>query len=188
MTTETTTTPSARIAPVEPPYAPAVADALARIMPPGVEPLVLFRTLAVNQRVFLRMMAGGLLDRGSLTMRDRELVIDRTCARCGSEYEWGVHVALFGPRIQLTPDEIRDLRATDPDTTVFSPRERSLLKLCDELHDTAHISDALWGELAAVWSSEQLIELIVLAGYYHAISFATNALRLPREPFAARFE
>ena len=35
-----------RIAPAEPPYAPAIAEALGRIMPPGLEPLVLFRTMA----------------------------------------------------------------------------------------------------------------------------------------------
>src|SRR5688572_22461811 len=83
----------ARIAPLEPPYSEAVTAALQKIMPPGVDPLVLFRTLAVNERVFLRLMAGGLLDRGSITLREREIVIDRTCARCGSEYESGVHVA-----------------------------------------------------------------------------------------------
>ena len=71
----------ARIAPLEPPYSEAVTAALQKIMPPGVDPLVLFRTLAVNERVFLRLMAGGLLDRGSITLREREIVIDRTCAR-----------------------------------------------------------------------------------------------------------
>jgi alkylhydroperoxidase family enzyme len=176
-----------RIAPAEAPYSDAVSTALARVMPPGVPPLSLFRTLAVNERVFLRVMAGGLLDRGSLSMRDRELVIDRTCFRCGSEYEWGVHVAFFGPRVGLTADEMRDLCAPDPDATVFAPRERLLLKLCDELHATASVGDGLWAQLGAEWSPEQLVELVVLAGYYHAIAFATNALRVPLEPFAARF-
>jgi len=176
-----------RVRPTEPPHSAPVAAALARIMPEGVPPLLLFRTLAVNERVFLRMMAGGLLDRGSLTLREREIVIDRTCFRCGSEYEWGVHVAFFGPRVGLTAEETRDLCAEDPAATVFGARERLLLRLCDELHATATVGDALWSELAAVWSSEQLVELVVLAGYYHAIAFATNALRLPLEPFAARF-
>jgi hypothetical protein len=49
------------------------------------------------------VMAGGLLDRGSIGLRDRAIVIDRACARCGSEYEWGVHVALFAARVGLTP-------------------------------------------------------------------------------------
>ena len=178
---------ASRIQPTEPPYPSAVAGALARIMPEGVPPLTLFRTVAVNERVFLRLMAGGLLDRGSLTLRDRELVIDRTCFRCGSEYEWGVHVAFFGARVGLTEDETRDLCAENPDATVFSPRERLLLRLCDELHATANVGDALWAELAAEWSPEQLVELVVLSGYYHAIAFATNAFRLPLEPFGARF-
>ena len=185
--TAVSSTDSPRLAPLDPPYSPAVADVLARLMPPGLDPLILFRALAVNERVFLRIHAGGLLDRGSLTLRDRELIIDRTCFRCGSEYEWGVHVALFGGRAALTADEIRDLCAEDPAATVFSPRDQLLLRLCDALHATAQVSDELWAQLAAGWAPAQLIELIVLAGYYHAIAFATNALRLPLEPFAARF-
>ena len=49
--------PTPRIAPLDPPYSPPVAAALERIMPAGVAPLALFRTLAVNERVFLRVMA-----------------------------------------------------------------------------------------------------------------------------------
>ena len=89
---------TARVAPLEPPYPEPVQAALDRIMPAGVPPLALFRTLARNERVFLRLMAGGLLDRGSISLREREIVIDRTCARCGSEYDWGVHVAFFAER------------------------------------------------------------------------------------------
>jgi hypothetical protein len=49
------------------------------------------------------------------------------------------------------------------------------------------VSDALWTELAREWNEAQLLELLVLAGYYHSISFLTNALRLPLESFAPRF-
>lgn len=177
----------ARIAPLEPPYSEAVAAALERIMPAGVAPLALFRTLAVNERVFLRLMAGGLLDRGSITLREREIVIDRTCARCGAEYEWGVHVAFFGARVGFTEREIAGTCATDPAASGFAPREQLLLRLADELHDTGRVSDALWQELRAVWGEAQLIELVALVGFYHLISFAANALRLPLEPYGARF-
>ncbi len=179
--------PTARIAPLEPPYSAAVAAALERVMPEGVPPLELFRTLAVNERVFLRVMAGGLLDRGSITLREREIVIDRTCARCGSEYEWGVHVAFFGGRAGLSEKQVAGTCAADPGATDFPPREQLLLRLVDELHETARVSDALWEELRREWSDEQTIELVALAGFYHLISFVTNALRVPLEPFAARF-
>jgi alkylhydroperoxidase family enzyme len=176
-----------RILPAEPPYAEPVEAALARIMPAGVPPLLLFRTLAVNERVFLRIMAGGLLDKGSITLREREIVIDRTCWRCGAEYEWGVHVAFFAARAALGADDIRGLCTDDPAATPFTPRERLLLRLCDELHATATVSDGLWYALAAEWTPAQLVELVALAGFYHLIAFAVNALRLPAEPFAARF-
>lgn len=177
----------ARIAPLEPPYSEPVAAALARIMPPGVPPLTLFRTLAVNERVFLRVMAGGLLDRGSIGLRERELVIDRTCARCGSEYEWGVHVAFFAERVGLTPEQVAATCAPIDGAGALSPRERLLLRLVDALHDEGRVDDALWAALRVEWSDEQLIELVALAGFYHLISFVTNALRIPPEAYGARF-
>jgi alkylhydroperoxidase family enzyme len=178
---------NARIAALEPPYPDAVAAAFDRVMPKGAPPLVLFRTLAVNQKVFLGLMESRLLERGSITLREREIVIDRTCARCGSEYEWGVHVAFFRERAKLTEEQIADTCVADPTGSAFSPRERLLLRLVDELHDTARVSDALWRELRGEWTDEQLIELVVLVGRYHLISFVTNALRLPLEPYAPRF-
>src|SRR5438477_11079144 len=95
-----------RIAALEPPYTEPVAAAFESLMPKGVPPLGLFRTLAVNEKVFLGLVAGRFLERGSITLREREIVIDRTCARCGSEYEWGVHVAFFAQKVLLTADEI----------------------------------------------------------------------------------
>jgi alkylhydroperoxidase family enzyme len=174
-----------RIEPVAQPYSEPVAQAFDRVMPKGVPPLSLFRTLAVNERVFLRVMAGGLLDRGPISLRDREIVIDRTCWRCGCEYEWGVHVAFFGPKAQLTANEIHAVTSESADA--FPPRDRLLIAMCDELHATSSITDALWAQLAAEWSPAQLVELVVLAGFYHLIAFAANAFRLAPEPFAARF-
>lgn len=178
---------SARVAPLEPPYSEPVAAALDRIMPTGVPPLSLFRTLAVNERVFLRVVAGGLLDRGSITLREREIVVDRTCARCGSEYEWGVHVTFFAERVGLTPAQVAATRAIGADASAFPPRERLLLRLVDELHDEAQVSDGLWTALRVEWTEEQLIELVALTGFYHLISFVTNALRIPLEVYGARF-
>src|SRR5438105_13933014 len=95
-----------RIAPAAQPYEPAIAETLDRIMPPGIAPLVLFRTMARSPRIFAKMFAGGLLDKGPLGLRQREIVIDRTTARLGCEYEWGVHIALFAERVGFTPDHV----------------------------------------------------------------------------------
>jgi alkylhydroperoxidase family enzyme len=176
-----------RIAPLDPPYEPAIAEAFARIMPAGREPLKLFRTMARNPRVLQRMFAGGLLDKGSVELRDRELVILRTCARCDSEYEWGVHVAMFAKRAGLSEQQVAATHAADPDGAGLTSRDALLLRLVDELHDDANISAAAWDGLTAHFSAGQLLELIALTGYYHTISFMTNAIRIDPEPDAARF-
>ena len=113
---------TARIAPLGRPYRRPVQAALDRIMPPGVPPLALFRTLARNERVFLRVMAGGLLDRGSISLREREIVIDRTCARCGSEYEWGVHVAFFAERVGFTAAQVAATARGEPERALPAAR------------------------------------------------------------------
>ena len=177
----------ARIPPAPRPYPPEIEESLARLMGPGVEPLRLFRTLAQNPRVLSRFLAGGLLDKGSISLRERELAILRTTARCGSEYEWGVHVAFFAGKAGLTDEQVASLAhggAADP---CWTPGEALLIRLCDELHETSTVSDALWSALRAERSEEAMLELLMLAGSYRMVSYLTNALRLPREPYAARF-
>ena len=176
-----------RIPPLAPPYSEPVTAALERIMPAGVPPLALFRTLAVNERVFLRLMAGGLLDRGSMTLRERELVIDRTCSRCGAEYEWGVHVAFFAEKATLTPGEVAGTCAPDPaGDAVLRARAATPAPGRRAPRHGAGLGRALEA-LDAEWTAEQLIELIALAGFYHMISFMANGLRIPAESYAARF-
>jgi alkylhydroperoxidase family enzyme len=36
------------------------------------------------------------------------------------------------------------------------------------------VSDALWAELAAHFTPPQLLEVLVLAGWYHVIAFVAN--------------
>ena len=178
---------TARMSPAEPPFVPEIKAALDRIMPPGVAPLVLFTTLARNARVFGRFMAGGLLDKGSISLREREIMIDRTTARCGSEYEWGVHVAFFAEAARLSAEQVRATTGAAANQEVWSARDLLIVRMADELHETNSIGDALWSALRAEFSDEQILELIVLAGFYHTVSYVTNALRLPLEPYGARF-
>jgi len=176
-----------RIAPVAPPYEPPIAEALRRIMPPGIEPLVLFRTMARSPRVFAKIFAGGLLDKGPLSLRQREIVIDRTTARLGAEYEWGVHVALFAVKAGFGDAEITATVHGPADAACWSAEERALLALVDNLVDRRTIADRTWTALTEHFDEAQIFEAIALVGYYHTISFLCRGLALPRETWAARF-
>jgi alkylhydroperoxidase family enzyme len=152
-----------------------------------MQTLAIFRVAARNPRVLSRLRGGHLLDRGSICMRERELVVLRACARAGAEYEWGVHVHIYGARAQLSTETIAATFAGTPEDPAFSEADRPLIRLVDELHATADIGDELWGELRARWNAAQLVELVVLAGKYRMIGAFVKALRVPLEPGAPRF-
>jgi alkylhydroperoxidase family enzyme len=180
-----------RVDPVCPPYPPLVAERLEVMMPPGVPPILLFRSFVRNLPMTAAMSGWGsyeLSKRLSLSMRDREIVIDRTCARCGCEYEWGVHVAFFAERAGLSSDQITSLTkggASDP--CWADERDRLLIEAADALHDSADIGEDLWHQLARLFSAEQLLDLLMLAGWYHAISFTANGARVACEEGSPRF-
>jgi 4-carboxymuconolactone decarboxylase len=171
-----------RIAPLEPPYGDGVAEQLAKWMPPnsGLDPLKLFRTLYVNGDLAGRMrpLGAGILGHGKVAPRDRELMILRTCALNGAEYEWGVHVTAFAQAVGLSD---ADVHAT------VDGGDDVVIRLADELHATTDVSDELYAELEQRWSPEQILELIITAGWYRLLSGIINATGLELEPWAARF-
>lgn len=180
----------ARIEPLDEPYDPDVAERLAAMMPPGEPPIRLFRTFAKNLPMATGLNAWGsyyLSRKLSLTLRDRELIIDRTTARCGCEYEWGVHVAFYAERVGLGAEQIRSIvdgSAADP---CWSVRDALVIEAVDALHDTATIDDGLFGRLTEVFSEPQLLDLFMLVGQYHAISYAANAAGVELEEWAVKF-
>ncbi|HEV3055293.1 MAG TPA: carboxymuconolactone decarboxylase family protein [Solirubrobacteraceae bacterium] len=180
-----------RIAPLEPPYDPDTEEMLRKWMPPGspLEPLALFRTLAVHDELVSRMrpLGAGILGHGRVAPRERELVIHRTCARAGAEYEWGVHAVAFGAAVGLSDEELAATAVADGDDPVWSKDDALLIRLADELHETGDLSDPTWAALAERFTDDQLLELIITAGWYRLLSYVINVIRITPEPWAARF-
>jgi alkylhydroperoxidase family enzyme len=177
-----------RIAPLERPFPPAFEAAMAAVMPAGAEPLALFKALATQPRAWGKFAGGSLLDRGPLSLRHREIVIDRTCARCGCEYEWGVHVAGFAAKTKLTPEQIAATVHGDADDHAWADAaERTLVATVDALLDRRRLSDDGWVRLRGDFDEPQALEVIQLVGFYHGVALICGALDLPPEPGAPRF-
>ncbi len=174
-----------RIRPLSPPYPEGVAQELAAMMPPGVPPLRLFRCVAHNSRVLSRLRTSSLLGPGSISLRQRELVILRTTARCGAEYEWGIHVAFFADKSGFSKAQIDATVRGSLD--VFDARESVLIEFCDALHDASTVEDELWDRLRKEFQDDQLIELIALIGQYHTVSFFTQSMQIELEPGSVHF-
>jgi alkylhydroperoxidase family enzyme len=171
-----------RIALLERPFPPAFAEAMERTMPPGVEPLALFRAIATSERAWRKFSAGSLLDKGPLGLREREIIIDRTAARCGCDYEWGIHVALFAKRAELNDAQVRDTAADRPDPGLWSESEIVLLETVDALLERKRLDDREYARLNDHFSEEQILEIVQLVAFYHGVALICGALALPPEP------
>ncbi len=178
------TTP--RIAPLQPPYEPEIRSQFDRIMR-GAPPLMLFRVVGSSARAWEKFTAGGLLDRGPLSLREREIVIDRTCALTGCEYEWGVHVAAFAAAAHLTDEQIRATVLGTADAACWSAAEQALIAAVDALHLRATLGDDEFGALSAHYDDAKIFEIMLLCGFYRTVSYLANGLALPLEETAARF-
>jgi alkylhydroperoxidase family enzyme len=175
-----------RIAPLEPPYAPEIGEQFDRIMR-GAPPLVLFRVMAGHPRAWEKFSGGSLLDRGPLSLREREIVIDRTCALNACEYEWGVHVATFAEAAHLTEEQVRATVLGGADAACWSAAEQAMIAAVDALHARATLSDAEFKALSAHYDEARILEIILLCGFYRTVSYLANALALPLEAKGARF-
>lgn len=162
-----------RITPAGAPWSPVVETRL-KTLPP----LLLFRVLARDDRLFARFMDGGLLDKGHLTLRERELAILTVCARNGSDYEWGVHVDLLAQAAGFTPAEVAATAQTYADWT---GRDDMIVRLCDALQASCEVDDEFWSELRAEFSEMALLELLLVIGKYRQVCILTNVLHLESE-------
>jgi alkylhydroperoxidase family enzyme len=175
-----------RIAPLQPPYEPEIQAQFDRIMR-GAPPLTLFRVIAGNVRAWDKFRAGSLLDAGPLSLREREIVIDRTCALTGCEYEWGVHVAIFAKAAKLTDEQVRAMVLEGAEAACWSDSEQALISAVDALHHRATLSADEFKTLSAHYDDAKVFEIILLCGFYRTVSYLANGLDLPLEATAARF-
>ncbi|WP_432189738.1 carboxymuconolactone decarboxylase family protein [Streptomyces sp. Tue6028] len=170
-----------RIEPLAPPYDEETAAALDLLGPP----IQLFRVWARRPELARGVAGWGryyFSRRSALTVRRRELVIDRTTALCGADYEWGVHVAVFAGKAGLDAEQLASLASGMPADDCWDADDRAVLEAVDELHRTCDLRDETWGSLVAVAGEDAALEVVLICGWYHAVSFAVRALRLPLEP------
>ncbi|KAA9161090.1 carboxymuconolactone decarboxylase family protein [Amycolatopsis acidicola] len=170
-----------RIQPLEPPYDEETGAALDLLGPP----IQLFRVWARRPELARGVASWGqyyFSRRATLTLRQRELVIDRTTALCGADYEWSVHIATFAEKAQLSAAQISSLATGGPADDCWDTADRAVLQAVDELHATYDLADETWANLVTAIGEDATLDVLLVCGWYHAISFTVRALRLPRNP------
>jgi 4-carboxymuconolactone decarboxylase len=152
-----------------------LAEIMATALTHDGTPLNIFGTLGTHPKLMKRfnLLGGYLLNKGQVPARERELVILRVGANARARYEFGQHT-LIGRECGLTDDEIAALTRS-PDDHPWSDDDRALIALADDLHLDDCVSDSTWAALAARWTDAQLVELLIVAGYYRMVSGFLNS-------------
>lgn len=170
----------------EPPFAD-YAEGHLKAMFGDRKPMALFRAMARSERSWEKFRGGSMLDTRLITLREREIVIDRTCARTRCEWEWGVHIMAFAEKAALSREQVAETLRVPPDRSQWTDSENALIRAVDALHDRSTLSDEEFAELKAHYNIDQIIEIMQLTGQYHTISYIAAGLALPLEDGAARF-
>jgi alkylhydroperoxidase family enzyme len=118
-----------------------------------------------------------LLRHSGIPARDREIVTLRIAWLCQAPVAWSNHTG-HAHDLGMSPKDVEQV-TVGPDGEGWSPREKALLRMADELHQSATVSDAVWDELSEHFEVSQLVCLPLLVGLYHEISFIFNMLRVP---------
>jgi 4-carboxymuconolactone decarboxylase len=172
-----------RIEPLRPPYSPAVRQRMQSLLPPGMAPPVLFRTVARNEGLFLHLVDSGwlgptgLLDRRALPRALRELLILRTCVSARNDYEWRLHVSTIAAAMGLSDAQIDDTRSAVPDASLWAPQELAAIALVDALVPGLDVDDALFSRLREHFDEPTLIEMTHLVGLYTGVAMLVALAR-----------
>lgn len=131
--------------------------------------LNIFATMANNPRLLRRYvrLGGAFLMQGTLPARERELVILRVGRNARSPYEIHQHLVI-GKAAGLSDDEMTAITSVEPATPGdgWSTDDATLLAATDEVCTTDNVSDETWGNLKKRWSDSELVELLLLVGFY----------------------
>jgi AhpD family alkylhydroperoxidase len=178
-----------RIAPVPPEErAGHIRDLLNTLLPPGgasTPDRNLPCTVVKNEAMFLPWaQLGTRLREGILPSHDRELITLRVAHLSGSAYEWAHH-SRSARRAGVGDDEIK--RATaDLDEAGWDASTKAKLRAVDEVMTHARISRETWSVIAREYSEEQLIELLMLLGFYWTTAWILNSIEIEVDGWLAQ--
>jgi len=105
----------------------------------------------------------------------RELAILATARYWQQTYEWHAHASI-GREAGLSEHSI-DALAMQRDGSGLPSDEATVLRFVRDLHRNHAISDALYGQVAALLGEDGVVELCGICGYYTMLAMVMNVAR-----------
>ena len=106
----------------------------------------------------------------------RELMILRSGQVQHSEYEWAQHLRM-ARKAGVREAQIEAL-ANWRESKEFDATERAALGLLEGV-TACKLDDATWNAAAGIFTREEMLELVMVAGFYSMVARVLDALRVP---------
>jgi 4-carboxymuconolactone decarboxylase len=144
----------------------------------GGRDLNIFRVMMNHPKLTRRwtVFAGHVLQKQSLPPRERELLILRIGWLNQSAYEWAQHVEI-AMRAAVTPEEVEKVKQGPG--AGWDAADQLLLQAVDDLFERSVVADATWDQLARIYSTEQMMDLVFTIGQYNLVCWALNSFGVP---------
>lgn len=127
-------------------------------------------------------LSAALLDQLELDPKLRELTILRVAHRTEAQYAWTQHVVL-AQLVGVSDEQIAALQQGEGESEHFTAREQLALAFVDEVIQTPQLSDALFERMRRLFSSREIVELLLVVGWYWTVGRLMTTLDI--EPDAA---
>jgi alkylhydroperoxidase family enzyme len=141
--------------------------------------LNIFRMWANAPEMFVSGMrfGGNILARQKLGADLRELIILLVARIEGGTYEWVQHVPI-AKHAGCKDDQIAALEKGDFAGAAFNSKEKSLLKLSEEVIRHVRGSEAAVAEAKKHFSPQEIVEIIMTCGFYMTMARMTETLQV----------
>jgi hypothetical protein len=182
-------TRNTRIEPVNVELQEPLKSKMAKIFPPGLPSPNLYRSVARNESLFIDMIdmgligPTGLMDRGTIPSRIRELLILRTCVQSRNDYEFKLHEKTISRKMGLSKAEVEDLKKQRIDNNLWSDAEASLIAMTDELVESTSLSNDVFEHLSRHHSAAEMIEMVQLVGLYTMVAMMVSLIKPDLDPY-----
>jgi alkylhydroperoxidase family enzyme len=131
---------------------------------------------------WLHELIMGLLWKGNLDAKLRELVIMRLGWSTGSDYEWTQHWRIATEFLGLDGDDVLATRRWRDDSR-FGPRERAILAATDDVVEHGSIGDDAWNACVSEIGDDPalLVEITAVISVWRMVSTFLLSLQVPLE-------
>jgi alkylhydroperoxidase family enzyme len=148
----------------------------------GGRDLNIFRVMMNHPKLTRRwtVFAGHVLQKQSVPLRERELLILRIGWLNQAEYEWAQHVEI-AKRGGITEAEIE--RVKQGPGAGWNTHDAALLQAADDLFENSVVADSTWAALTANYSTEQMMDVVFTIGQYNLVSWALNSFGVPLDDY-----